>query len=109
LSSLWWHAFFLRDLDWCGVQPAGTLAAIRATGQATRLCRARQGVRQPTGWPRWSASFGWVGGTLMDSRQDPRVQLQWLRRVEPDYLLSTSAISKTRSAGARSRQLPRLA
>src|SRR5579864_6782084 len=33
IVHLWWHAFYLRDLEWCGINPAGTLAAIRSTGQ----------------------------------------------------------------------------
>src|SRR5437870_5090125 len=25
----WWLAFMLRDLEWCGIDPRGTLAAVR--------------------------------------------------------------------------------
>ena len=26
---MWWNAFYLRDLEWCGIDPRGRLAAIR--------------------------------------------------------------------------------
>src|ERR1700722_12427561 len=31
MVNLWWHAFYLRDLEWCNIDPTGVLAAIRST------------------------------------------------------------------------------
>jgi phenylacetate-CoA ligase len=89
LVHLWWCAFFLRDLAWCGVDPAGTLASIRSTGTTgDALKKFMQGQTQSA----WVADverlivFG--PAHVMDIHQDHRLQLQWLRRIKPDYLLS---------------------
>ncbi len=89
MVDLWWHACYLRDLEWCGVDPTCTLAAIRLMEASGGTLEA---LLQGASLPCWSPaldpllqtgpSFG------MDIRQDPRVQLQWLRRMAPDYLLS---------------------
>lgn len=89
IVHLWWHAFYLRDLEWCGIDPKGTLAAIRSTGQkGDALERLLQGMSQPC----WIAELKGllVSGTshLMDIQQDHRLQLQWLQRITPDYLIS---------------------
>jgi phenylacetate-CoA ligase len=91
--DLWWKAFYLRDLRWCGIDPCGTLAAIRqfSAGSDAERGRLLQGV-----------SLSSWGGPLhvliesgpshgMDIHQDPRRQLEWLRLVAPDYLLSFSS------------------
>ncbi len=92
LVHLWWCACYLRDLEWSGINPAGTLAAIRATGhQGKALASLLQGVTQPC-WLRELRSLIVSGpAAVMEVQQDPRVQLQWLRRVAPDYLLSYPA------------------
>ena len=86
LTQLWWHALWLRDLEWGGIDPTGSLAAIRFIAK---------GTAHGTVLPHWQApllplletgpSYG------MDIAQDPRHQLQWLRRVAPDCLLSLPA------------------
>lgn len=90
--NLWWCAFFLRDLQWCGVDTTGVLAAIRSTGQkGENLAKGLQGIRTPA----WVADLAPVIVTgpahLMDIQQDHRIQLQWLRRIAPHYLLSYPA------------------
>ena len=92
LVHLWWCAFFLRDLDWCGVDTTGVLASIRSTGwKGAALQKLMQGTKQAG----WLAELGSLLATgpahLMDIQQDHRVQLQWLRRIAPDYLLSYPA------------------
>jgi phenylacetate-CoA ligase len=92
MTSLWWHAFYLRDLTWSGIDPTGTLASIRHTNTSgPELERMLRGMSTPY----WSAALDHVLETgtvhVMDLRQDPRVQLQWLRGIAPDYLLSFSA------------------
>jgi len=87
--NIWWLAFLLRDAEWGGVDPRGRLAAIRATAKSgDELQRLMQGVANP----RWSKLLDSVIETgdahVMDVHQDPRRQIEWLRRVEPAYLLS---------------------
>jgi len=89
LVHLWWCACYLRDLEWSGIDPGGTLAAIRSTGQkGARLERLLAGVSQPC----WLAELGPLMATgpshLMDIQQDHRLQWRWLRGIAPDYLLS---------------------
>ena len=88
MTQLWWHAFFLRDLEWCNFDPTGTLAAIRFSERSTR--KPREAVMRC-----WSLvldpliesapTFG------IDLHQDPREQLRSLRRIAPNYLLGYGA------------------
>ncbi|MDX1944237.1 MAG: hypothetical protein SFU86_02440, partial [Pirellulaceae bacterium] len=89
LTALWWLAFFLRDLEWCGIDPRGSLACIRAVKLKTdeQKRRFREGLVQPF----WHAS---LRGIIQmgpchgfDLLQDPRRQLEWLRTTAPRYLL----------------------
>jgi phenylacetate-CoA ligase len=89
LVHLWWCAFFLRDLEWAGIDPRGSLAAIRSTGQkGPALQRLLQGVSEPSWLPVLNSLIETGPSHVMNIGQDHRVQLQWLRRVAPDYLLS---------------------
>jgi phenylacetate-CoA ligase len=110
LVHLWWHAFFLRDLEWSGVDPRGTLASIRSTGhRGQKLQQLLRGVHQPS-WLETLDRLIVTGPThLMDIQQDHREQLQWLRRVEPDYLLSYPAnLEVLAHLVQQERRLPRL-
>jgi phenylacetate-CoA ligase len=86
MVDLWWHAFYLRDLEWCKIDPTGTLAAIR-----WQAGRAAQGTALPCWSPALDPLIQSGSSLSMDIREDPRAQLQWLRRVNPDYLLSYPA------------------
>jgi phenylacetate-coenzyme A ligase PaaK-like adenylate-forming protein len=87
--QLWWLAFFLRDLQWCGIDPPGTLAAIRPARASGPM---RQRLLDGVSLPHWGALLHAVIETgvsyAMDIHQDPRRQLQWLYQMEPDYVLS---------------------
>ena len=88
-TALVWHALSLRDLEWCGLDPRGRLAGIRLLGKSKDdLPQFLQGVALPS----WSSLLDplLVSGPSagMDVRQDPRLQLEWLRRIDPDYLVS---------------------
>lgn len=89
LVQLWWLALTLRDLEWCGLDPRGTLAAVRymfARGERGQV------FRDGATTPFWNRALDPVIATgpchLMDVHQDPRKQLAWLRGLGPDYLLS---------------------
>jgi phenylacetate-CoA ligase len=103
LVHLWWCAFFMRDLEWCGIDTGGTLAAIRSTGKkGATLQTLLQGAKQ-TGWLAELNSLLVTGPAhVMDIQQDHRVQLQWLQRIAPDYLLSYPANLEILASLARS-------
>jgi phenylacetate-CoA ligase len=86
---IWWLAFYLRDLEWSGLNPTGTMAAIRATLKTgPELERLIQGEMMPSWNPILQPliEMGPLHG--MDIRQKPHRQIEWLREVNPDYLLS---------------------
>jgi phenylacetate-CoA ligase len=91
-DGLWWNAFFLRDLQWSGLDPRGRLAAIRLlTTDREKLPLALQGGVSPY-WTKVSGALLETGPSYsMDIRQDPRRQLEWLREVNPHYLISLSS------------------
>ena len=91
-DGLWWNAFFLRDLQWSGLDPRGRLASIRLlTTDREKLPRALEGGRSPY-WTKVSGSLLESGPSYaMDIRQNPRRQLAWLREVNPQYLISLSS------------------
>jgi phenylacetate-CoA ligase len=88
-DGVWWNALFLRDLEWSDIDPRGRLASIRLlTTKKEELPRALEGGSSPW-WTRVSGMLLETGPShAMDIRQDPRRQLEWLRGVKPDYLLS---------------------
>lgn len=87
--QLWWTAHWMRDLEWCNIDPRGKLASIRYFRTV-----GPEGERALAGFsaPQWHSDIAKVieNGpcSMMDIHQDPRRQLQWLREIEPDYLLS---------------------
>jgi phenylacetate-CoA ligase len=87
----WGLALHLRHLEWSGTDPTGTVASVRRTGATgVELQRMLEGATLPY-W-NWLLVPLIEMGTAhrMDIQQDPRRQLQWLRRVDPDYLSSNT-------------------
>jgi phenylacetate-CoA ligase len=86
--ALWWNALYLRDLEWSNIDPTGRLAMIRLVAMSReQLPRALEGYTA-----HWNRSLEPLIETgpayVMDIRQDPSTQLQWLRRVRPTCILS---------------------
>jgi phenylacetate-CoA ligase len=88
-TDLLWQAFSLRDLEWCGLDPRGRLAAIRLLAKSRKdLPQLLRGVTLPC-WNKLLDPLLITGTSAgMDIRQDPRLQLAWLRHIDPDYLVS---------------------
>jgi phenylacetate-CoA ligase len=87
--GFWFKAFYLRDLEWSDIDPRQRLAAIRALAMTRdALPAALQGGSASTWYEglehviETGPSFG------MDIRQEPKLQMLWLQRVRPNYLLS---------------------
>ncbi len=87
--DLWWCACYLRDLEWCGIQPTGTIASIRglAKNEAERR-QTSQGIVSPCWLPALEPLIETGPAYGLDVHQDPRRQVEWLGRLNPDYLLS---------------------
>src|SRR5262245_57053501 len=109
--ALWWNAFYLRDLEWCDMDPRGRLAAIRILAMSCEeLPTALEGSYLPY-WNKICETLVEGGPSFgMDIRQDPHRQLQWLQEVKPDYLLSLPSnldllASLLRDSGARLTEL----
>jgi phenylacetate-CoA ligase len=89
-AALWWNAFYLRDLEWSDLDPRRRLAAIRLLAMTPADLPAALAGRALPAWSRVTELLLENNGPSygMDIRQDPRRQLQWLRQLRPDYLLS---------------------
>ena len=89
LVNLWWFAFHLRDFQWCDFDARGTLAAIRTIGSSVAN---RHLLMEGVQLPYWGEPLSQVAQNgvsyAMDIDQEPRRQLEWLRRVQPNYLIS---------------------
>jgi phenylacetate-CoA ligase len=109
--ALWWHAFYLRDLEWCDFDLRGRMAAIRFLAfSRDELTRALEGLSLPC-WNQPLDPLVESGPSYgMDVRQDAHVQLAWLRRIDPDYLLSfpTNLELLAGLIGESGQRLPRL-
>jgi len=89
LFYVWWLACYLRDLEWSGIDPTGTMAAIRPTLKTgADLERLLRGERM-SAWHSVLQTLIEMGPLYgMDLGQDPRRQVEWLGEVNPDYFLS---------------------
>lgn len=89
LVNLWWFVFCLRDFQWCGMDPRGTLAVIRSIGGSeNERQRLLEGVHKPYWGEQIHAVVENGPAFAMDIHQEPHKQLAWLLRVQPNYLTS---------------------
>jgi phenylacetate-CoA ligase len=92
IVNLWWSAFCLRDLEWCNIDPRGTVAGIRSSGKSGKeLAQIMEGVTQSCWLDSCDRLIESGFSYIMDIRQDHARQLQWLRALNPDYLVSYPA------------------
>ncbi|HLN27363.1 MAG TPA: hypothetical protein VK395_06440 [Gemmataceae bacterium] len=89
ICYLWWLAHYLRDLEWSGLDPTGTMAVVRATLKTgAELEQFLQGTRLPNWNPILAPLIDMGPLFAMDMAQDPHRQIEWLRGVDPHYFLS---------------------
>lgn len=85
--NLWWLAFCLRDIAWCGIETRGRVACLRVFPKSVRAEASAAGLRLPYWHPglRGVLETGPLFG--MDIQVEPRRQIQWLMEVAPDFLM----------------------
>jgi len=86
LTELFWNAFALRELLW------------RRADLTERLAIVRLSLDPAAAWPEGARTPGWLRlgdaiapqaeSRVLDIRTPVRKQLEWLRRVEPAWLLT---------------------
>lgn len=87
----WWWACNLRDLQWGGIDPRGTLAGIRPPVRPfgpAELLQYQHGISYPNWFPGLQGLIESGKCYGIDIQPDPPQQLKWLQSVSPDYLLS---------------------
>ena len=96
-----WAALTLRDHAWQRRDLGGKLASIRTTVET--------GTHRSWG-PATDAAFDTGPCVTMNIRNDVDVQLDWLAREDPDYLLShpSNILALADRSGVRGIRLPRL-
>lgn len=101
VTQLFWHALTLREHFWQERDFSGRLAAIRVKVQEDR-------------WPDWGPPAALLlrtgPGATLDVRTDVAQQLDWLQRVEPDYLIThaSNLLALAELSLKRAIRLPRL-
>lgn len=88
-DALWHAAFCMRDWEWSHMNPRKVLAAIRLVAMSAKDLPAAMSGVVAQGWTTFSPHvFQNERAYALDIRQDPRLQLEWLRRLRPSYLIS---------------------
>lgn len=86
-DDLWWVAFSLRDFEWCRMDPLKRVAGIRLIAMTPQeLPTALEGVSTSSWLPAGIIESGPAFG--LDIRQDPELQIKWLKKISPNYLIS---------------------
>lgn len=89
MTQLWWLGFFLRDLEWSGIDPRGRRATIKPYIKAdARDPRMMAGIALPN-WNEGLHRLLETGPAYrMDIQQTPERQLAWLDSIRPDIVMS---------------------
>jgi phenylacetate-CoA ligase len=86
VTRLFWHAAVVRETLWHGLDPAGRLAII--AGDPGRAAPPPDGLAL-AGWgPSLAAAFQTGPAARLDIQAPVPAQADWLRRQDPDCLLS---------------------
>ena len=71
-----WSACYLRDLEWCGIDPTGTVAAIRSTGE--QMAKQQEGASAPSWLAELDPLIESGPSYVLEIRMDHRRQWQWI-------------------------------
>ena len=88
-DSVWHAAFCMRDFEWSRMDPRKVLAAVRLIAMSKEDLPAAMSGVVAHGWTTFAPHvFQSARAYGLDIRQNPRTQLEWLRRLNPAYLIS---------------------
>lgn len=92
IVNLAWCTFAMRDLEWCGIDPRGSLAAIRNLGvRGAQAGDPSQGKAAAT-WGRPISDVIETGPShLLGIDAGFARQRSWLEEINPDYFLSAAS------------------
>jgi phenylacetate-CoA ligase len=93
LTRLFWHGAVLREMLWHGLDPGGTLAIIAEDGK--RTAPPPDGRTLADWGPSVARVFATGPAALLDIQAPVAAQAAWLRRRDPDYLLSWASNIET--------------
>lgn len=89
LSDVWACAIFLRDLDWCGLDPSGVVALVIPTfAKGEELRKRMEGIVTPCLYPPVQDLIEMGPCHIMDMRQEPARQIDWLARIGASALIT---------------------
>ena len=86
LAQFFWHGAILRELLWHGFDPGARLAVIRE--DTKKIAPAPDGIVLPSWGPPVSQVFATGPIAMLDMQAPVAVQAAWLRRQDPDMLLT---------------------
>lgn len=86
-TRLLWHAFVLREHYWHGRDFSASLAAIRHFGRDVDAAYPH-GLDLPDWGPPVNLLHASGRGMALDIHTDPRLQLEWLSEIDPEYLIT---------------------
>lgn len=93
LVRLWWWGCNLRDLEWRQFDPRGTLAVLRPSRSANDpFVPSAEGTSLRTWFSALDGLIESGSSHRMNPAQEPSQQLEWLRRVDPNYLLGHPSV-----------------
>lgn len=87
IDEIWWQALAMRDLEWRQMDPTKTVGAIKLMATSKeKMEQALRGVQTPAWIP--TDLFDSSPAYAVDIRLEPNAQLNWLKHINPNYLIS---------------------
>ena len=87
MTALWHSAMYLRSLEWGGLESDRSMAEIRFYEPHVAK-ELQRGLMVHYIVPGFAGFLKMGGGAVMDVHVSPVLQMEWLRGVRPDYLVS---------------------
>lgn len=87
IDELWWQALAMRDIEWRQMDPTKKVGAIKLLATSEdKVKQALRGVQTPSWLP--NDLFESSPAYAVDIRLEPNAQLNWLKQINPHYLIS---------------------